>query len=154
MSRTNLSGSLWRYSLLLIKTALGINTAVLLLRGLLWGGAAQAEEGQAILATCYDMAAPANPPITDLGTYNNRTHPAFKDLEQAQTELDKAIGTYKFDQSIYDTTKKRVEQDINILLSAGEIDAAEADSIRSYFAVRLEYYAAFKQTKTCYYYDF
>jgi hypothetical protein len=142
------SGSLWRYSLFSLKTALGVNTVLLLIRGLFWGGGANAAETDGV--DCYEIAIVPDPPVTAPGPYNDRAHPAFNDLEAAETELNAAIDTYEYDPNVYNAIKERVEKDVNILLAASEIDTPEADKIRAYFAVRLDYYKSIEQFITCY----
>jgi len=131
-----------------VKLALAVNTCLLLLSGVVFGGNAYAREDTTI--DCYDVDVLPDPVIDKF--WETRSHPAFKELVRLDAKLTNAINSGKYNDGLYKSIWQQVEKNIEILVKDGEITNDEMAEIRGYFGERLDEYMFEVGGVTCYFF--
>ncbi|MCP4230337.1 MAG: hypothetical protein GY771_09350 [bacterium] len=129
-----------------VKLALAVNTCLLLLSGVVFGGNARAQDYEEI--DCYDVQ--YVPEIDKF--WENRSHPAFKEIVRLDTELTRAIDSGVFIDGLSNSIWLEVEDNIAILSKDGEITKDETAEIRVYFGERMDVYIFEVGGVTCYFF--
>ncbi len=131
-----------------VKLALAVNTCLLLLSGAVFGGSAYAREETTV--DCYEVGVVPDPVYDKF--WEDRSHPAFKELARLDTKLTNAINSGEYNDGLYRSIWEQVEKNIAILSKDGEITKNEMAEIRGYFGERLDEYMFEVGGVTCYFF--